>query len=373
MDSRAGCRLWMMAAVLVLAGSLSVATERADAQSSTAFVSNLSKHRPGLYKVGPDTRFNRDEEAATAFTTGTDDHGYGLALVTLELSLSPFHTGTPVPEVTIRSDGNGAPGPVLFTLDNPSNIGSLSFSDMRFAFSAPPQTWLAPNTTYWLVVHATDAVLTVAYTEILDEDGGKKPGWSIGNNLFDRPRASNSTWTLDEPIVIKMSFTGVVFSATRAEPSDWDFPYSDATWGIVDEFDVGASSSGRLDATLDSGRGTGGWWKLRVETNRRYRVDVSFGLPSVERGGGIDVNGSSHSELWDHHRDDGLMFVEFWAQSESYHLQVRARGFLKGFLNDYSRSYYGPYQVILIDVTNITRKCQWRRHVGNCSDWFKRE
>ena len=198
-----------MAAVLVLAGSVIVATERADAQSSTTFVSNLSKHRPGLNKVGPDTSLNRDKEAATAFTTGTDDHGYGLALVTLELSLSPFHTGTPVPEVTIRSDGNGAPGPVLFTLDNPSNIGSLIFSEMHFAFSTPPQTWLAPNTTYWLVVYATDAVLTVAYTEILDEDAGKKPGWSIGDAVFSRDRDSNSAWDSNVTRTLKMKLDGV--------------------------------------------------------------------------------------------------------------------------------------------------------------------
>ena len=43
-----GRRLWMMAAVLVLAGSLIASTERAGAQSTTTLVSNLDKHRPGF-------------------------------------------------------------------------------------------------------------------------------------------------------------------------------------------------------------------------------------------------------------------------------------------------------------------------------------
>ena len=99
-----------------------------------------------------------------------------------------------MPEFTIRSDGNGSPGPVLFTLDNPSNIGSINTASSRFTFNAPPRTELAPNTTYWLVAYATDAVLLNGYTEILDEDAGKKPGWSIGDAVFDRDRDSNSAW-----------------------------------------------------------------------------------------------------------------------------------------------------------------------------------
>ena len=46
-----------MAAVLVLAGSLIAATERADAQSSTTLVSNLDKHRPGSQIAGTASEF----------------------------------------------------------------------------------------------------------------------------------------------------------------------------------------------------------------------------------------------------------------------------------------------------------------------------
>ena len=115
-----------------------------------------------------------------------------------------------------------------------------------------------------------------------------------------------------------------VISPTRAEPSNSDFPYSDQTWGFVD---TSASSIGRLDATLDSGRRTGDWWKLRLEPHRRYRVEVEFGSSSNQaRGGGIDVN--YDAALWDHNRDDGRAFIEFYASPESYHLRVRARDML---------------------------------------------
>ena len=334
-----------------------------DAQSTTTFVTNLDNIRWGTIRVGLDTRPDyqgiRDNLAINAFKTGTEDHGYGLVSVTLHLELSAFHfgLGTPVPEVTIHSDANGFPGPVLFNLRNPSNIDSLDHFVRPYTFDAQAQAWLAPNTTYWLAVSATNAILAVAQTEYLDEEDGKMPGWSIGDGWFYRSKNSNSSWLSRPTRSFMMQLDGVVFTPTKHEPDDWDFPYSDVTWGFVTT--TGGVSSGRLDATLDSGRGTGDWWKLRVEPNRRYRVEVRFRggvLHPVARGGGIDVNGSSRSALWDHHRDDGMMFVEFRAQSESYHLQVRARDFLKGFLNDYSRSHYGLYEVILTDITNITRK-----------------
>ena len=200
-----------MAAVLVLAGSLIVATERADAQSSTTLVSNLDKHRPGSQIAGTASSFAFNDEVAAAFTTGTNDYGYGLASVTVELESSTVHAGTPVPEFTIRSNRNGSPGPVLFTLDNPSNIGSINFTPSRFTFNAPPRTELAPNTTYWLVAYATDAVLLNGYTEILDEDAGKKPGWSIGDAVFSRDRDSNSAWDSSVTRTLKMGLRGVVF------------------------------------------------------------------------------------------------------------------------------------------------------------------
>ena len=144
----------------------------------------------------------------------------------------------------------------------------------------------------------------------------------------------------------------LVRSPTRTESSESDFPYSDETWGFVD---TSASSSGTLDATHDSRRRTGDWWKLRVEPHRRYRVQVQFGsTTSQATGGGIDVN--YNDAWWDHNRDDGLAFIEFTTISEPHYLRVRARDFLRDFLNEGPATYHGPYTVTLTDITGITRK-----------------
>ena len=337
-----------MAAVLVLAGSVIVATERVGAQSNTTFVSNLSGGAESTFPTGPRSNPNSNSELAAFFTTGTNDHGYGLTSVTLKLKTISGQGQSPVPEVAVHSGSRSAPGRKLFTLDNPSNIGSMTTTAADFTFSAPPNTVLEPNTTYWLVVYSTSAPMHVLLTSIYEENSD----WNIDDVVYFRPRGTSEPHDVD-PGALRMKLDGVVLAPTRNEPSDADLPFSDETWGFVD---VGGSSSGRLDTTLDVGSRanryrSGDWWKLRLEPHRRYRVEVQFGSGSNHaKGGGIDVNG--RGDLWDHNRDDGRAFIEFYASPESYHLRVRARD----FLNSNSRRHYGPYTVNLTDITNITRK-----------------
>ena len=239
---------------------------------------------------------------------------------------------------------------MLFILDNPSNFGDIHYRDPNnFTFSAPPGTRLAPNTKYWIQIYTV-------YANIVSQDGVMRVStsnsnetgladWSIGDTSRGVNNLVNFITTFSS---IQMRIEGVVFSPKRTESAAWDFPYSDETLGFVD---VMRSSTGRLDATLDSGRRTGDWWKLHVDPHRRYRVEVEFGSGSNHaRGGGIDVN--YDAALWDHNRDDGRAFVEFTAQWESYHLRVRARD----FLNEGSASFYGNYSVSLTDITGITLK-----------------
>ena len=207
----------MMAAVLVLAGSLIVATERADAQSTTILVSNQGTNPDSHgFLFGPDPTYNTNYELAGAFTTGPNDYGYGLASVTLVLSLSAFETGTPVPEVTIHSDRNGAPGQALVTLDPPPNIGGITTASQYYTFNTPPQTKLAPETTYWVSVHATGIAMLFRTSRSPDEDGGKEDGWSIGNNVMSRTRDSGSAWAVltsrTGPKYFRMGLRGVVFT-----------------------------------------------------------------------------------------------------------------------------------------------------------------
>ena len=197
------------------------------------------------------------------------------------------------------------------------------------------------------MLYATGGALQVRNTGFDGQNTGNQDDWSIGYDSAFRIRDSGSAYGVSDH-VFRMKLEGVVLTPTRAEPSNSDFPYSDQTWGFVD---TSVSSIGRMDATLDSGRRTGDWWKLRLEPHRRYRVEVEFGSSSNQaRGGGIDVN--YDAALWDHNRDDGRAFIEFYASPESYHLRVRARD----MLNDDSMSFYGRYAVSLIDITGITKK-----------------
>ena len=191
--------------------------------------------------------------------------------------------------------------------------------------------------------------MAVAVTSVAGKDSGSQDDWSIAHGFILRERNSGPAWLSVSGQVFKYSLRGTVtYSPTQTEPDDADLPYSDQTWGYVD---TSASSSGRMDATLDSRRRTGDWWKLRVEPHRRYRVQVEFGSGSSQAtGGGIDVN--YNNAWWDHNRDDGLAFIEFTTISEPYYLRVRARD----FLNDDSATYYGPYTVTLTDISGITKK-----------------
>ena len=293
-----------------------------------------------------------DTERVTPFTTGANEAGYGLASVTLQLRRAIRTVGNPVPEVSIYSDSNGRPGGSLVTFVNPSNISSMSDSVADYTFTAPqPSPGLSPNTTYWIKLYSIGAAIQVNETNDFGQNTGNQDDWSIGDYAVRRTRGSSSAYTVDD-YVLRMTLGGVLLSPTQAEPIAWDFPYSDQTWGYIE---TNFNASGRVDATLDSGRRTGDWWKLRVEPHRRYRVQVQFGSGSSQAtGGGIDVN--YNNAWWDHNRDDGLAFIEFTTISEPYYLRVRARDFLRDFLNEGSATYHGPYTVNLTDITGITRK-----------------
>ena len=83
-------------------------------------------------------------EYATAFTTGSNTYGYTLSAVDIEMRTAAGRNTV----VTIRAHGTN-PGAVVATLTNPS-----SFTDNAAnTFTAPANTTLAANTTYFLVVN----------------------------------------------------------------------------------------------------------------------------------------------------------------------------------------------------------------------------
>ena len=96
-----------------------------------------------------------------------------------------------MPRVTVNADSNGAPGQVLYTLENPSNIVSISSTPSDFTFSAPAQARLTAGRTYWIVIHSTRRAMDLRITESDAEDDGKQAGWIIGDGRLDRNRRSS--------------------------------------------------------------------------------------------------------------------------------------------------------------------------------------
>ena len=335
-----------MVAVLALAGSLIVATERADAQQQKdgVLLSNTDQSSE-IFSAG-----SVPELLLQQFQTGPAPHTYW------NLSQVAIRTGqinTPL-TVTIRNDNNDAPGDIRHTLsfqgNTTPNLVNVHSDDNLFIFDAPASATLDSATKYWISIDPThNSAYRVGSPGDLDEES--LDGWSFIDSVQVTNQISNDISPDNKIMMVRFLGYREPIPPSRQEHSDADLPYSDETYGYVDEFSVGASSTGRMDATLDSGRRTGDWWKLRLEPHRRYRVEVEFGSGSNQaRGGGIDVN--YDPALWDHNRDDGRAFIEFYASPESYHLRVRARD----MLNDDSATYYGPYTVTLTDISGITKK-----------------
>ena len=339
-----------MAVVLVLAGSLIVATERAGAQSATSLASNLDVGSSENTAVG--ALGSNHHMVTGSFTTGNADFGYTLDQVELKLKTIPGQGGSPTPAVALHSNNRHNAGPRLFTFTNPSSIGAINAEPGNFRFDAPAQTRLKPNTTYWVSIYADDDPMHVVLTaEDRSYDRGAGGDWKIGNTHVKQTTDTSSTFTTGDASV-RLKLWGAEIAPILNEPDSGDLPNSGETLGLIIP---GETHTGRMHANHDSGRTKGDWWKLRVEPNTRYRVKVDFAssgstVAAEKRGGSIAVN--HNAALWDHNRDDGLAFIEFVATSEPYYLRIQA----KDSLNEGSATYFGPYTVDLDRIVNTTRK-----------------
>ena len=128
---------------------------------------------------------------ATAFTTGAST--YTLSSVGLHLV---EQTGTPTPVVGIYGDSGGNPGTLLATMTNP---GTLKINAVN-TFTAPADTRLSSNTTYWVVTMEVTVNLSTGSTL----DSGTAPGWSLGNSRFKTTSSATSWSTNALPILFQI-------------------------------------------------------------------------------------------------------------------------------------------------------------------------
>ena len=137
---------------------------------------------------------------AQSFTTGSTSLGYTLTHIQLEVTEPSLPTTVTVYVKIKENNSSNRPGDVVAELSSPVNsMGNLDFTGATDLFTAPDDTTLTANTTYWVVVNEDGA---------LDDDGLKRltvnrvtgngetgrPGWSIGNSRLFK-QAAGSDWS----------------------------------------------------------------------------------------------------------------------------------------------------------------------------------
>ena len=129
-------------------------------------------------------------DCAQGFKTGENTRGYDLSSIQLDTQGAP---GSGTLTVTVRAaTGSGRPrNAVLYTLTNPSNIGTGLQT-----FTAPGGARLNRNTRYFVHMTFSGSGTRPRWnlTANEDEDSGKAIGWSIGNHRYTRPSGGTGSW-----------------------------------------------------------------------------------------------------------------------------------------------------------------------------------
>ena len=189
---------WLAIIGILLAAALLLGSPAPSDAAEIVLVSNTGQHAYGGTPVGA-------YDHAQGFTTGKNTLGYVLTSIELQVHTAPAN-GTLT--VSVReADGQDPSDTVLYTLSNPSNLGT----GLR-KFTAPTNSSLSAETTYF--VHMTFAVglnPTQPQWDLTDrtqEDSGAYDGWSIANVRHSRPTGSTGNWGAPNNAFIKIKVKG---------------------------------------------------------------------------------------------------------------------------------------------------------------------
>ena len=119
---------------------------------------------------------------AQGFTTGSATGGYTLTSIDLVIESNPTETQRDTIRAQLWSHATGGvPDSKLYDLTVPAH----QISAGTVTFTAPANTTLDANTTYWMVAYTTGSFdLIVDITASDNEDSGAVAGWSIGDTLY---------------------------------------------------------------------------------------------------------------------------------------------------------------------------------------------
>ena len=160
------------------------------------FVSNLGQ------TTNPNITGNLSNiDLAQRFDTGSTA-SFDFTEVEVLFATAPSNTAT---VTAIIADGLGSTDNIVATLTNPSTWSTNP------RFGIPSGTTLSKDTTYYLIIEATDGVLKS--TSSNDEDSGGAAGWTIGNTASSRAMVSNSglggTWAGVTAVSLQMAIRGL--------------------------------------------------------------------------------------------------------------------------------------------------------------------
>ena len=145
-----------------------------------AMVQNLGRTNNGYVSLGG---FNNAHVASQGFTTGSDQFGYRLQGigVNIEGSSNRIPAGPTSVSVAVYSDSNGQPGTKLVDLVSPGE-----FAAGHSFFEAPPGTNLEASTSYVMVWSYLGIVPwhRLQKTSSDNEDSGALTGASIANAFY---------------------------------------------------------------------------------------------------------------------------------------------------------------------------------------------
>ena len=158
------------------------------------------------------------------FTTGTNAGGYTLTSIEFSFHNSRTSTNTFVPTVKLHNVTVSGSSVMLGTAVATLTTSSTFVSNSEVAdetYTAPPDTTLAPSTTYGVFAEGGPTRTFWGQLDTGDEDGTPAAGWSIGDQVATRAHDATAGFTVgtDGPGQIRVNGTAKSGTAPTGAPT----------------------------------------------------------------------------------------------------------------------------------------------------------
>ena len=175
--------------------------------TSDAYPSSSTVQRVLVSNIGQTVITDNDNagelaalDAAQEFTTGSNETGYTLSSIDLELTVAST-SNFPV----VKLFSGSATGTEVATLTAPTNA---STGKTTYTFTVPTAITLEGGTSYWVMAEETGG--GTWHTVRFAEDATPAPGWSIADGDEFRVRTSTGPFTTDTLVALMIRVNGTV-------------------------------------------------------------------------------------------------------------------------------------------------------------------